>query len=1077
MKGLGKWSVEHRVSVNLIMVFLIVAGLFTAINMKREMFPQFSLDMIDISVVYPGASPEEVEEGICIKIEEQIKSLEDIKVTYSTAREGHGSVTLELAAGTDINKKLDEIRTEIDLIDSFPEEAEDPVVVEIKSNEPAIYVAVYGDVDERLLRDTAEKIRDDLVENEEISLASLVGVRDFEISVEISEQNLRTYNLSFDDVVAAVKTGSLELPGGQIKTPGGEFLVRTKGKKYTGEEFERIPLVTRADGTVIRLGDVARIVDGFEDKDIKPRFNGKPAALVVVNRTDSQDTIAISNVVLDYMKTHKDEMPEGVTLGHWYNMADMVQDRIDLLLKNGLQGILLVFIVLALFLDLGLAFWVASGIPITFMGAFLVLDYLGASINMLSMFGFIMTLGILVDDAIIVGENIYTHYSAGKSPKQAVIDSMEQIGGPVVMAVTTTMVAFVPLMHIAGIMGKFISIMPQAVICILAISLVEAFLILPAHLEGTLTPSNPHKSRVYTLFFFWLDWLKKDVTDTHAWFRNRVEKGLNWVIHVLYLPLLRYCVRNRYFTFAFGVGCLIVSIGLLAGGHVPFTFFPKNDSNWIISEIIYPLGTPFESTEKTIKQLESGAFELNEFFRDRVENREDLVVNTFSLVGVIPRRDWKPGSYGGHCGEAWLEIQPSAMRPDISAPEVTAKWREFTGDVLGAEQLTFTIIGGGPGGNPIEIRLVGNNLGELEDASAVLKKEIATYPGTFDITDDFRPGKMEKQIFIKPGAESLGVTMADIAIQVRQAYYGDEVLKVQRGKNDIKVMVRYSRQERETEASIDELRIRTRDNREIPLNQVARIETGRGYSAIQRVDRHRVITVISDLDENTANARKIVEDLRVNFLPGLVHRFPGISYDLEGQAKRTQESIDSLKKGFGLAAMIIFLLLASQFKSYLQPVIIMTAIPFGLIGAIVGHFFMGLDITMISIFGIVALSGIVVNDSLILIDFINSKVRAGEAVFDSVIEAGKSRFRPVLLTSVTTVAGLAPLLTETSFQAQFLIPMAVSISFGLVAATGLTLLFVPALYVIIRDWTGIFTAPVKVPVEDETRVLPGNEKG
>ncbi|MCG8636354.1 MAG: efflux RND transporter permease subunit [Desulfobacterales bacterium] len=1059
MKGLGKWSVEHRVTVNLVMVFLIVAGFFTAVNMKREMFPQFSLDMIDISVTYPGASPEEVEEGICIKIEEQLKSLEDVKTMYSTALEGHGSVTLELNAGTDINVKLDEVRTEIDLIDSFPEEAEDPVIVEIKNNEPAIYVAVYGDVGERVLRDTAEKIRDDLVETDEISLASLVGVRDFEISVEVSEQDLRTYNLSFDDVVAAVKTGSLELPGGKIKTPGGEFLVRAKGKKYTGEEFEQIPLVTREDGTVVRMGDVARVVDGFEDTDRKPRFNGQPAALVVINRTDSQDTIAISRTVLEYLEAHRGEMPEGIKLGHWYNMADMVQERIDLLLKNGIQGILLVFVVLALFLDLGLAFWVASGIPITFMGAFLVLDYMGASINMLSMFGFIMTLGILVDDAIIVGENVYTHYSMGKSPKQAVIDSMEQIGWPVVMAVTTTIVAFTPLMHIAGIMGKFISIMPQAVICILAISLVEAFFILPAHLEGTLTPSGANKSRAYRLFFFWLDWLKADILILHSQVRNRVEIVQNWVIHNIYLPILGYCVKNRYFTLAVGTGFLIVSIGLIVGGHVPFTFFPKNDSNWLISETIYPLGTPFATTEKTIKQIEDGAFELNNYFRDRVKNGEDLIINTFSLVGVIPRRDWKPGVYGGHCGEAWIEIQPASMRPGISAPEVSAKWRELTGDILGTEQLTFTIIGGGPGGNPIEIRMVGSDLGELERAAQELKDEISTYPGTFDITDDFRPGKMEKQIYIRPGAEPLGVTMADIATQIRQAYYGDEVLKVQRGKNDIKVMVRYSSRERETEASIDELRIRTRDNREIPLNQVARIETGRGYSTIQRVDRHRVITVISDIDEDVANARKIVEDLKAGFLPELESRFPGISYDLEGQAKRSKESIDSLMRGFAVAAMIIFLLLASQFRSYIQPVIIMTAIPFGLIGAITGHFIMGLDITMISIFGIVALSGIVVNDSLILIDFINGRVRQGERVFDAVIEAGKNRFRPVLLTSVTTVAGLAPLLTETSFQAQFLIPMAVSISFGLVAATALTLVFVPALYMVIKDVTGIFTTP------------------
>ncbi len=511
---------------------------------------------------------------------------------------------------------------------------------------------------------------------------------------------------------------------------------------------------------------------------------------------------------------------------------------------------------------------------------------------------------------------------------------------------------------------------------------------------------------------------------------------------------------------ALGVGCLIVSLGLIAGGHVPYTFFPKNDSNWMICETIYPLGTPFETTEKTIQQIEKGAFALNDHFRDRVRGSQDLVINTFSMVGVIPRRDWKPGVYGGHCGEVWIEVQPSAVRPGIPAPEITARWRELTGDILGTEQLTFTIIGGGPGGSPIEIRLKGDDLEMLAAAVKDLKAEIASYPGTFDITDDFRPGKMEKQIVIKPGAEALGITMADIATQIRQAYYGDEVLQVQRGKNDIKVMVRYSEPERRTEASIDELRIRTRDNREIPLNQVAGITTERGYSTIQRVDRRRVITVTSDLDEEKANARKIVQGLKGSYLAELDRKYPGVSYDLEGQTQRSQESMESLIKGFTVAAMVIFLLLASQFRSYIQPVIIMCAIPFGLVGAIAGHFIMGLDITMISIFGIVALSGIVVNDSLILIDFINARVRSGEAVFDAVFEAGRNRFRPVLLTSVTTVAGLAPLMTETSFQARFLIPMAVSISFGLAAATILTLVFVPALYVVVKDITMLGTGRV-----------------
>lgn len=1064
MKSLGQWSVEHRVTVNLIMIFLIVAGLFTVRKMNREMMPQFSLDMIDIGVRYPGASPEEVEEGICIKIEEQLKSLEDVKVMYSTALEGYGSVFFELAAGADVDKKLDEIKTELDLIDSFPEEAEDPVVTEIKNNEPAIYVAIYGNVSEKVLKETAEKIRDDLVEYDTISLANIIGTREYEISVEISEENLRQFNLSFDQVSMAVRTGSLDLPGGKIKTRGGEFLVRSKGKLYSGEEFARIPIVTRPDGTVIRLGDVATVKDSFEDRDLKARFNGEPAAMVIVNRTDSQDAIAISKAVKAYIEENRGFQPQGISLAVWFDMADMIQDRIDLLMKNGMQGIVLVFIILALFLNLGLAFWVALGIPISFMGAFIVLDYMGATINMLSLFGFIMTLGILVDDAIIVGENVYSHYSKGKSAKQAIIDSMQQIGGPVVMAVSTTIVAFLPLMNIVGIMGKFIAVMPLTVICILAISLFEALVILPAHLEHALTPAKKNKSRIYRIFFFWLEWLRDDIGQAHEWLRVRMEVLLNKFIISIYHPVLKYCVKNRYFTLAIGVGILIASIGVVAGGHVPFVFFPKTDSNWIIAEIVYPMGTPFEKTEASIKQIENGAFALNDAFRKNVMGEKDLLVNTFSNVGVIPRRDWKPGVYGGHCGEAWIEIRASKYRPDISADDVAARWRELTGDISGVESLTFSIIGGGPGGNPIEVRLAGEDLEQLQYAADDLKKEISKYPGTIDINDNFRPGKLEKRISIKEGAKSLGITMADIASQIRQAYFGDEVLKIQRGKDDIKVMVRYSKEERETEASIDELRIRTRDGRAIPLNQVATVEVERGYSTIQRVDGERVITVVSDIDEDKANASEIVKDLRNGYLNDLVKKYPGVSYDLEGQAKRTEESMDSLMTGFLYAAMVIYLLLASQFRSYIQPVIIMTAIPFGLIGAILGHYIMGLSITIISTFGIVALSGIVVNDSLILIDFINSRVREGAKLFDAVMESGQDRFRPVLLTSVTTIAGLFPLLLETSFQAQFLIPMAVSISFGLMAATFLTLIFVPSLYVVVKDVTDIFISrPDEIP--------------
>ncbi len=1074
MKALGNWSIKNNVSVNLIMLFIIVAGLLTLVKMRREMFPQFSLDMINISVDYPGSSPQEVEEGICIKIEEQIEGIEGISRTVSTAREGNGSVLVELESGTDVRKVLDEIKDEVDRIDTFPVEAEEPQVIEVIKRDPTISVAVYGDLPEKRLRKIAEKIRDDLLDAQPvhadgssgflallkkllrrfkfrqpdtITQVDLVGVRDYEISVEVSEENLRRYGLSFDQVVAAVRSGSIDLPAGTIKTEQGEILLRAKGQLYTGDEFEQLPLITLPDGTVVNLGQVATVIDGFQDTDIKARFNGQPAAMVQVNRTSSQDIIELTRIVKDYIARQSRMLPADVHLAVWGDLSVMVQERIDLLLRNGMQGIVLVFIALALFLNIRLAFWVSLGIAVSFMGAFLALDYMDQTINMISLFGFIMTLGIVVDDAIVVGENVYSHYGRGKPPAAAVVDGLKEVGAPVVMAVSTTIVAFCPLLFIAGLMGKFIAVMPMAVIAILIMSLFEALVILPSHLHHALVHSEIKSRRL---------------TSWHERVRSRVEAGLNFVIDKLYLPAIRYVVKNRYFTFSIGLGVLIISLGVVIGGYVPFVFFPKGESNWIIADASYPLGTPFQLTEETVERLEQKAFDLDTTLAGYTQKDVPLVQNVFSLVGLIPRRDWKPAQIGSHVGEVWIEVASSEKRPRLSTTRILNQWRSLIGEIPGLESLTFSTLEGGPAGNPIEIQLSGQDFDLLQQAAEEVKKEIATFPGTFDITDNFRPGKLERQIRIKPGARSLGVTMRDIARQVRQAFYGEEALRIQRGRDDVKVMVRYTNRNRRSLSGIEEMRIRTGDGREIPIEEVARIIPGRSYSVINRVDRKRTISVISDIDETRANASNIMAALKADFLPRLVQRYPGLTYAFEGQEKRTSESLDSIKTGYVLALMGIFLLLASQFRSYIQPIIIMMAIPFGLIGAILGHLVMGLEFTIISIFGIVALSGIVVNDSLILIDFINRAIRGGMEENQAVVESGRARFRPVLLTSLTTVAGLFPLLLERGFQAQFLIPMAVSISFGLIAATVLTLLYVPALYLIVRDITGLFVPKAAV---------------
>jgi HAE1 family hydrophobic/amphiphilic exporter-1 len=1038
MKALARWSVQNRVTVNLIMIFIILAGILSLGRMRREMFPQFSLDFIQVTVEYPGATPEEIEEGICIKIEEQIKGIEGISKIMSTASEGVGSVLAELDVDKDdeVQEILDDVKAEVDRIDTFPEDAEKPVIVELIMREPVISVAVYGDVGERILREVAEKIRDDLTDTDAISLADLLGVRDYEISIEISEDDLRRYGLTFDRVADAVRTASLDLPGGVIKTPGGDVLIRAKGQRYVGREFEDIPLITRQDGTIVRLGDVADVIDGFEDVDQWGRFNGRRMAMVQVSRTSEEDIIEIARTVKDYVEAHRAALPEGVELAIWSDLSRMVQDRIDLLTRNGTQGIFLVFLSLALFLNFRLAFWVAIGIPISFMGAFFVLDWHGDTINMISLFAFIMSLGILVDDAIVLGENAYSHFFMGKSPTQAVVDGIGEVGWPVVMTVTTTVVAFMPLLFVAGIMGKFIAVLPAAVIVILIVSLAEALVILPAHLEGALSRTSRDQSGRQGF---------------HVRVIAAVDRALQHVIRRYYARAIQFVIKNRYFSLCVALSVLIMMAGLVVGGHISFVLFPKTDSDWMIAELSYPLGTPVQITEDAIKGLEQAALALNPQFESRVADGKKIVQNVCALVGQIPPRDWKAGESGGHAGQIFVELLSSEYRPRIRAQEVLNHWRKEVGDVPGIDRLSFSLLHGGPAGNPIEVQLIGQDFDLLKQAAGELKQEIAAYPGSYDIADDFKPGKEEKKVKARPGARSLGISMEDIARQVRQAFYGEEVVRIQRGRDDVKAMVRYAEPERRSLAIMEEMRIRTRDGDEIPLEEVAEIEHGRAYSTIRRVDRKRVITVVSDLDQAVANADKIVNDLRADFLPGLLKRYPGVNYSLEGEEKREEESLTSLKRGFALALMGIYLLLATQFRSYVQPLIIMAAIPFGLIGAVIGHLIMGLDLTLLSLFGLVALSGIVVNDSLILIDFINRSVHEGTPVEEAVEASGKSRFRPVILTSVTTIAGLMPLMLERNFQAQFLIPMAVSITFGLLLATLLTLLLVPSLYMIVKD--------------------------
>ncbi|MFP4380505.1 MAG: efflux RND transporter permease subunit [Candidatus Sumerlaeia bacterium] len=1053
MKALAKWSASSPVAANVLMFLILLGGLMSLKYTQREMFPQFALDMIVVTVPYPGASPEEVEEGICLKIEEQLDGVEGLKEITSTAREGAGVVMVELETSANTISVYNDIKNEVDGIDAFPQESEKPIITSVKIRNTAISVPVYGDASEKVLRQTAEEVEQELKDTDEVTMTNLVGAREYEISVEFREEDLRRYGLTFETVSAEIARGSMDLPAGKIRTPQGEIVVRAKGQRYTGREFGMIPILSRNDGAIIRLRDVADIIDGFEETDRYSRYAGKRANIIAVETTETQDIITVVDRVKKYVEEKKPELKaRGLGIDAAFDSSVLVRDRISLLVRNGIQGLILVFLVLGLFLRWRLAFWVGMGIPISFMGAFILLKAFDGTINMISLFAFIMVLGIVVDDAIIVGENIHSHFRHGASPFKATVEGTSEVALPVSIAVLTTMVAFSPMLFVTGIMGKFIFIMPVVVICTLGVSLLEAFLILPSHLCHSLQGAVHRKN------------------EQEGW-RSRM---INKMIDRFYGPyLLRPALAWRYVTLFLSIGLIALSIGLFLGGRVQFTVFPKFDSDYIDATVSFPEGTPVEVTEDAIRQMEEAVQRVAEKLKDKLDPEElkkgnCLVCSIMSFVGETMRRGAEAGSQGGHLGQVFVQLMPTEYR-DISSNEILDLWREETGVIPGTEKLTFQGAQAGPGGKPIAVRLLGNDLDTLEKAADKLKDKLATYQGVFDITDDFSPGKWEITLTAKPAAQIHELTLGDIARQVRHGFYGAEAQRIQRGKNEVEVMVRYTWPERRTVSQMEAIRIRTTRGEEVPLAEVANIEFARGYSTIQRADGKRAITVTADIDEAVANAREILNSLtkgsaensrgnngeknekEMPFLPGLVQQYQGVQFDLEGQAKTTRESVGSLVRGFQFALIAIFCLLAGQFRSYIQPVIIMFAIPVSLTGAVLGHLLFGTNLSLMSLFGMVALAGIVINDSLVLIDFINRRVEEGMDVFEAVVASGKARFRAIILTSMTTIAGLLPMLLERSMQAQFLLPMAISLAFGLMTSTVLTLVVTPSLYMIVAD--------------------------
>ena len=1054
------WFTRNGVAANFLMLLLVVGGLGSLVGIKKELFPQFSLDTIVVRVPYLGASPEEVEEAVNIRIEEALQGLDGIEELRSTAQENAGSVSILVSRGYDISDVKEEVKTRIDAITTFPEETERPIIEEFLIQRDTIWIGIYGEADELAMKRLAQKIRDDLVQLPEISQAFVRGVRNYEISIEVSENALRQYGLTLEDVMQVVRGNSIDLPAGQIRARGGDILLRTEEQAYRGDEFADLIMISRVDGTQIRLGDVAEIVDGFEDVAIISEFNGKPASLVLVREVGYENPLKISAAVNRYVEEAKKTwVPDGIELECWADSSYYLKGRLNLLLENGAIGFGLVLLSLSLFLRPTLAVFVAVGIPVSFLGTFLVGPFFGLTINLISMFAFILVLGIVVDDAIVVGESVFSEYQKKGPGAESAIRGTHKVATPVTFAILTTIVAFCPVFFFPGLMGKFLFTIPLVVIPTLAFSLVQSKLVLPYHLS--LCKVGLKKNRL--------------ALNPLSRLQRKISDGLEWFVIHVYKPNLKIALEYRYATWAAFLSILAVSIGLVIGGWIRFVQFPDVPSDFIQMELQMPEGTPAEETSRAMRRIDKALDEISQEAISRGEIdpvlHKGLFVGFFTMTGG-PNPE--STTFGSNIGSMIVELAKNEIR-DSNSFEVADAWREKVGAIPGARRLNFQASAGGPIGLPVDIRLIGPDFDQLKSAAMEIQERLGEFEGIYDIRNTYSEGKQEIKIKLKDNAHTLGLNASDLARQVRQAFYGGEAQRIQRDQDDVRVMVRYPRAERESIGNLENMYIRTRSGDAVPISEVADISFGIGYPSISRIDRQRAINVQAIADKDIVSPTEINEALypkspyeqRAYQLMGqevepsiteeILARYPGIIPVKSGEAKDWEELLPVLISGMLFVVLAIYTLLAIPFKSYIQPLVVISVIPFGVAGAILGHMvnFQDLgtfqDLSTLSFLGIIALSGVVVNDSLVLVHYINDLRLQGVPLRDAVIQGGMARFRPILLTSVTTFVGVFPILLEKSIQARFLIPMATSLSFGVLFATFITLVLVPSLYLMLED--------------------------
>jgi len=1022
-QGLIAWFAHNHVAANLMMIIIIMAGLFSVATITKKAMPDFDLPIIQISMAYPGATPADVEKGIVILIEEAVEDVDGINMIRSVANEGVGNVNLEVDESYDINEVLNDVKTRVDGIINFPVDAEPASVSRTIIRNDALRIEIHGDIDPVSQKELAQQIRDELLELDDVTAVRLAGDRPYEIGIEVSENTLLKYGLTLDQIALRIRASSLDLPAGSIDTEGGEILVRTQALAYNYQDFDKIVLLTTTDGTILTLGDIATIVDGFEDTESYARFDGNPSISLTVLTTSNQNMLQVTAAVREFVEERRQTLPEGINMDIWADTSYYLQDRLDLMTENLLMGALLVLLILSLFLEIKLAFWVIVGIPISFLGAFALMPAVGLDLNMLSLFGFIMVLGIVVDDAIIIGESAHHSMTKYGHSTGSIVHGAQRVAIPATFGVLTTIVAFMPLLMISGFAAGFTESIGWVVILCLVFSLVESKLILPSHLVHFGKPNET------------------------SWF-NKIPKRCNEIldkfVYEKYVPFVSKCIRNRYITLSTFISALIIAAGLMAGGIVRVVFLPEIPSDFIQATVTMVEGSPEQQTRAIMNKLEEAALSLNgkfEFEDSETGETSTDIVDHVIIVGS-----------GVSSGTAAIELDkdvPNQVESDL----ITEYLLNYVGEMPGLKSLVFSA-GQVFGGNPISYQLVSDNPQELTAAASELEDKLRTYNGLINIRNEAVNNKDELRLQLKPQAEVMGFTLNDLSTQVRYAFYGSQAQRLQRGDDEVRVMVRYPEEERLSVGDLEDMYIRTDQGDVVPFTSIADFNMQPGYAQINRVESERSVAVNADIIESMVEPNVVNNDIKNTFFPELKSRYPSVDYREDGGTAEQASIIQDMLRGMMFAIFGIYALLAIPLRSYTQPVMIMGVIPFGMVGAIVGHLLVGIPVNFMSFLGIIALSGVVVNDSIILVNFVNEATAEGKPVIRAVIDGGARRFRAILLTSLTTFFGLLPILVETSMQAQFLIPMATSLAFGIVFATVITLLLITCLYVILEDFKG-----------------------